>query len=73
MFSVGGHTIVPTELKFGIEVNPREVIGFILFWYPNPQGQGTLKNDFAVGWRFAVGLEFTAGVENALGKAGYPC
>ena len=75
VFSIGGHTLEPTELKFGMKdhIYPGEVIGYILFWYPNPQGQEAQKTVFAAGWRFAAGLEFTAGVENTLGEAGYPC
>ena len=59
MFSIGGHTNGPKELQFGMEVHicPREVIGYILFRYPNPQSQGALINEFAVGWRFAAGLK----------------
>ena len=50
VFSIGGHTVGPTALKFGMEdhIYPGEVIGYILFWYPNLQGQGALKTDFAV-------------------------
>ena len=75
VFSIGGHTVGPTELKFGMKdhIYPEEVIGYILFRNPNPQGQGALKTDFAAGWRFAAGLELKPGVENAPGEAGYPC
>ena len=39
---IGGHTIRPTVLKFGMEdhIYPWEVIGYILLWYPNPLGRG---------------------------------
>ena len=44
MFSIGGHTVGPTELNFGTEdhIYPGEVIGHILFRYPSPKGQGAL-------------------------------
>ena len=37
VFLIGGHTVGPTVLKFGMEdhICPREVIG-----YANPQGRG---------------------------------
>ena len=50
-----------------------------MFWarYPHPQVQGVLKWDPGVPLQrdrtLKGGLEFAAGVENALGKAGYPC
>ena len=45
VFSIGGHTVGPTELKFGMEdhIYPREVIGYILFpntYPPPPVGGG---------------------------------
>ena len=42
LFSIGGHTVGPTVLKFCIEdrIYPWEVIGYILFRYPYPQGLG---------------------------------
>ena len=51
VFSTGGHTIGSTELKFGIEdhIYPREVIGYIWFRYPNPQGRGGPKNWYPPG------------------------
>ena len=75
VFFIGGHTVGPTELKLGMKdhIYPGEVIGYILFLYPNPQGQGALKTDFSAGWRFSAGLELKACVENAQGEDGYPC
>ena len=37
MISIGGHTVRPTELKYGMEdlIYPEEVIQYILLWYPN--------------------------------------
>lgn len=34
VFSIGGYTVGPTELKFGMEVHiyPGEVVGYISFW-----------------------------------------
>ena len=45
VFFIGGHTVGPTELKFGMEdhIYPWEVIGYISFGYPNPGDQGALK------------------------------
>ena len=45
VFSIGGHTVGPTELKFGMEdhIYPRGVIGYILFpntYPPPPVGGG---------------------------------
>ena len=47
VFFIGGHTVGPSVLKFGMEdhIYPREVIGYILFGYPNPGGQA-LKTGF---------------------------
>ena len=46
MLYIGGHTIRPIVLKFGMEdhIYPWEVIGYILLWYPNPLGQGRPKS-----------------------------
>ena len=46
VFSTGGHTIGPTALKYGMEdhIYPWKAIGYISFWYPNPQGQGRPKS-----------------------------
>jgi len=46
LFSIGGHTVGPTELKFGMEdhIYPWEVLSYILFRYPYPQGQGRPKS-----------------------------
>ena len=46
VFSIGGHTVGPTVLKFGMEdhIYPWEVIGYISFRYPNPQGRGRPKS-----------------------------
>ena len=48
VFFIGGHTVGPRVLKFGMEdhIYPWEVIGYILFGYPNPGGQGALKTGF---------------------------
>ena len=48
MFFIGGHTDRPRVMKFGMEdhIYFREVIGYILFGYPNPGGQGALKTGF---------------------------
>ena len=45
LFSIGGHTVGTTELKFGMEnhFNHLEVIGYIWAGYPHPWGQGALK------------------------------
>ena len=42
LFSIGGHTVGPTVLKFGMEdhIYPGEVIGYILFRYPYPRVGG---------------------------------
>ena len=42
LFSIGGHTVGPAMLKFDMEdhIYPGEVIGYILFRYPYPQGRG---------------------------------
>ena len=39
---IDGHTVGPTELIFGMEdhIYPLEVLSYILFRYPNPQGRG---------------------------------
>ena len=36
------HCVGPTVVKFGIEdhIYPAEVVEYILFWYPYPQGWG---------------------------------
>ena len=82
MFFIGGHTVGPTVLKFGMGdyIYPWEVIGNISLRYPQPSGSGALKTGFHglyspnhAFWHFAGGLEFAAGLENALGEAGYPC
>ena len=46
VFSIGGHTVGPTELKFGMEdhIYPREVIGYILFPNTYPPGGGRPKS-----------------------------
>ena len=46
LFSIGGHTVGPTVLKFGTEdhIYPGEVIGYISFQYPYPLGQGRPKS-----------------------------
>ena len=46
LFSIGSHTVGPTVLKFGMEdhIYPVEVIGYILFGYPYPQGRGRPKS-----------------------------
>ena len=46
LFSIGGHTVRPTVLKFGMEdhIYPGEVIGYILLRYPNPLGRGRPKS-----------------------------
>ena len=43
---IGGHTVGPTELKFGMEdhIYHWEVIGYISFQYLYPQGRGRLKS-----------------------------
>ena len=48
MFLIGGHTVGPSVLKFGIEdcIYPWDVIGYISFRDPNPRGQGALKTGF---------------------------
>ena len=68
VFFIGGYTIRPRVLKFGMEnhIYPWEVIGYILFGYPNPWGQGALKTEFN-------GLYSPNHLENAPGEAGYPC
>ena len=50
VFSIGGHTVGPTELKFGMEdhIYPREVIGYILFPNTYPPWWGEAKEWF---WR----------------------
>ena len=44
VFFIGGHTVGTRVLKFCMEyhIYPWEVIGYILFGYPNPRGQGAL-------------------------------
>ena len=46
VFSIGGHTVGPTELKFGMEdhIYPRGVIGYILFPNTYPPGGGRPKS-----------------------------
>ena len=46
VLSIDGHTVGPTELKFGMEdhIYPWEVLSYISFRYPNPQGQGRPKS-----------------------------
>ena len=48
VFYIGSHTVGPRVLKFGMKdhIYPWEVIGYILFGYPNPRGQGALKTGF---------------------------
>ena len=43
--SIGGHTVGPTELKFGMEdhIYLWEVLRYISFRYPYPQGRGRPK------------------------------
>ena len=50
LFSIGGHTVGHTVLKFGMEdhIYPREVMGYILLGYPNSLGRGEAKEWF---WR----------------------
>ena len=45
LFSIGGHYVGPTVLKFGMEyhIYPGEVIGYISFGYPLPPGSGEAK------------------------------
>ena len=42
VLSLGGHTVGPTELKFGMEdhIYPREVLRYILFRYQLGGGSG---------------------------------
>ena len=44
LLSIGGHTLGPTMLKFGMEshIYPWEVKGYISFRYPNWQGNWVL-------------------------------
>ena len=46
LFSIGGLTVEPTVFKFGMEdhVYPREIKGYISFWYPYPQRWGRPKS-----------------------------
>ena len=45
LFSIGGHIVGPTVLKFGLEdhIYPGEVIGYISFRFPYPPGSGEAK------------------------------
>ena len=74
VFFIGGDTVGPTVLKFGIEVRiyPWEVIGYISLRYHQPLGSGALKEGFQGLYspnhafvHFAGGLEFAEGLENA--------
>ena len=77
VFSIGGHTVGPTVLKFGTEdhIYPRR-----LYFIPVSQlpGSGEAKEWF---WRSMESKGcisekiwgFAAGVEIAPGEAGYPC
>ena len=46
VLSIDSHTVGPAELKFGMEdlIYPWEVLSYISFRYPNPQGQGRPKS-----------------------------
>ena len=46
VLSIDGHTVGPTELKFGMEdhMYPWEVLRYISFRYPNPLGRGRPKS-----------------------------
>ena len=48
MFFNSGHIVGPRMLKFDMEdhIYPWEVIGYILFGYPNTGGQRALKTGF---------------------------
>ena len=47
-FSIGGHNVGPTELKFGMEdhIYPEEVIAYISYRHTYTQGQDALKTGF---------------------------
>ena len=70
LFSIGGHTVGPTVLKFGMEdhIYPREVIGYILLRYTG-SGEANrskllvvcLGLDVAAGQGFAVGWALQRG------------
>ena len=89
VFSIGGHTVGPTVLKFGMEdhIYPGEVLGYISFWHPDPLGQrgGVLEVHAALTVHFWENfskqkLKGTPALvrsgpddEIAPGKAGHPC
>ena len=86
MSGIGGHTVWPPGLKFGMEdhIHPWKVNAYVCASCPPPTGWGRPKsasggpcsqNAIAAGLDFTLqgGLEFTAGAENAPGEAEYPC